>query len=110
MSRYNGREDALNRNDLYKEVLEDRGVQQIVQYRTPKLNFPTEEQFKSILTVDYVWTQGDKFWRIASKHYSDPRLWWVIAQFNRRPTEGHMTPGDVIKIPINLSEALGVLT
>ena len=110
MSRYNTREQALNRQDLYKEVLENRGVQQIVQYRTPVLNFPSEEQFKNMSTVDYTWKQGDRFWRLASKQYGDSRLWWVIAQFNRKPTEGHLLPGDVIKIPTNLTEALGVLT
>jgi nucleoid-associated protein YgaU len=110
MSRYNGRDRATNKNDMYKEVMENRGVNQVIQYRTPILNFPSEEEIRSILTIDHIWVQGDKFWRLASSNYGDPRLWWVIAQFNRKPTEGHLNPGDVIKIPINLSEALGVLT
>ena len=110
MSRYTGRSRGLNNNEMYKEILDDRGVQEIVQYRTPVLKFPSEEDFKRIQTIDYVWNQGDKFWKLAAKQYGDPKLWWVIAQFNRKPTEGHLSPGDVIKIPIDLAVALGAMT
>ena len=95
---------------MYKNVLDERGVKQIEQFRTPILKFPNEESFKEIRAVDYIWKQGDKFWRIASKRYGDPTLWWLIAQFNRKPTEGHLSPGDVIKIPIDVSDALGAMT
>lgn len=109
MSRYNSRLKLLNNEDLYKEVKEDRGVRDVIQYETPVLKFPTEEEFRTIQTIDYTWSQGDQFWRLASSQYGDPTLWWVIAQFNRKPTEGHLSPGDVIKLPINIGDALGVL-
>jgi nucleoid-associated protein YgaU len=108
MSRYNSRTKGLNDAEMYKEVKDDRGVQEIVQFITPVFSFPLEEDLKRIQTVDYTWNQGDQFWRLASKHYGDPKMWWVIAQFNRKPTEGHLSPGDVIKIPIELSVVLGV--
>jgi len=110
MSRFNGRNRATNSNEMYKNVLDERGVKQIEQFRTPTLKFPNEESFKEIRTVDYTWKQGDKFWRIASRRYGDPTLWWLIAQFNRKPTEGHLNPGDVIKIPIDVADALGAMT
>ena len=94
---------------MYEKIMDDRGVKQIVQYTTPGLKYPTEEEVLKIRTVDYTWKQNDKFWRLSSSHYGDPKLWWVIAQFNRKPTEMHLSPGDVIKIPINLSIALGVM-
>jgi nucleoid-associated protein YgaU len=108
MSRYNSRTKGLNDAEMYKEVKEDRGVQEIVQFITPVFSFPLEEDLKRIQTVDYTWNQGDQFWRLASKYYGDSKMWWVIAQFNRKPTEGHLSPGDVIKIPIELSVVLGV--
>ena len=110
MSRYNGRNRATNSTEMYKEILEKRGVEQIIQYTTPSLKSPSDEERRKIRTLDHVWRSGDKFWRLAAENYSDPKLWWVIAQFNQKPTEGHLTPGDLIKIPIDLSIVLGVLT
>ena len=110
MSRYNGRNKANNNSSMYQQVCEDRGVKNIVQYTTTSLKFPTEEDFKRIQTIDHVWDQGDMFWRLASKHYGDPRLWWVIAHFNRKPTEGHIESGELIKIPVDLAVVLGAIT
>ena len=110
MSRYKGRHKVVNDTELYKNILDKRGVEQIVQYTTPRLFLPDGEGFNGIRTVDYIWRSGDKFWRLAAEHYSDPKLWWVIAQFNRKPTEGHLIPGDLIKIPIDLGMALGAIS
>ena len=109
MSRYNGRDKAINSNEMYKNTFEDRGVKEIEQFRTPELSFPSREEEKRITTINYVWRQGDRYWRLAAKQYGDPNLWWVIAQFNKKPTEGHLSPGDTIKIPIDLSVVLGAM-
>jgi len=110
MSRYNGRDKAINKAEMYEKLLKQRGTQKILQYTTAQLKFPNEEEFNAIRTTEYVWKMGDKFWKIAYDHYGDTQLWWLIAQFNRKPTEGHMSPGDVLKIPIDLSVILGALS
>jgi nucleoid-associated protein YgaU len=107
MSRYNNRRKGTNDLEQYEKILDDRGVRRITQYTTPQLKFPDEETLLRIRTTDYTWRQGDKFWRLASMHYNDPKLWWVIAQFNTKPTEAHLSPGDVIKIPVDLAVILG---
>lgn len=109
MSRYNTRKKAVNTEEMYENILENRGVKRIVQYTTPILMCPSEEEELRIQTMEYVWKQGDRYWRLASQHYGDPSLWWVIAQFNKKPTEGHLEPGNTIKIPLNLEAVLGVL-
>jgi nucleoid-associated protein YgaU len=110
MSRYSGRRKAINEEEIYEDILSRRGVNQIVQYTTPRFKKLTEEDKIRIRTEDYVWRAGDKFWRLAEQKYGDPTLWWVVAQFNNKPTEQHLQPGDVIKIPLELSIVLGVLT
>ena len=110
MSRYNSRRKASNNSEMYENILEDRGVVEIIQYTTPTLKCPSEEEVLGIPTIDYVWSQGDKYWRLASKYYGNPKLWWVIAQFNKKPTESHLNPGDTLKIPTDLGMTLGVLT
>lgn len=110
MSRYNGRRRGLNDEEMYEDILSRRGVNEIVQYTTPKFKQILEEDRLRVKTVEYVWRAGDKFWRLASQNYGDASLWWVIAQFNNKPTEHHLSPGDVINLPIDLSVALGVLS
>ena len=110
MSRYNNRRKGSNSEEMYETILEERGVKEIIQYTTPTLKYPTDEEALRIRTVDYTWRQGDRFWRLAARHYGDPNLWWVIAQFNKKPIEGLLAPGDVIKIPLNLAVALGALS
>jgi nucleoid-associated protein YgaU len=110
MSRYKGRNKGTNDSEMYKDMLEKRGLEKLVQYTTPTLNFPNDDELNRIRTIDYSWKVGDKFWRLASENYSDPKLWWVIAQFNQKPTEGHLEPGDIIKIPLDLAVVLGALS
>ena len=95
---------------MYEDVLEARGTRQIVQYTTPALKFPAPEDYRRIQTVDHVWKNGDKFWRIAAQRYGDPKLWWLIAQFNQKPTEHHVIAGEIIKIPLDLAVALGAMS
>ena len=109
MSRYNSRIKATNNSELYEKMFEDRGVKKVIQYRTPTLKYPTDEEIKSLRRVKYTWKMGDMFWRLADKYYSDPKLWWVIAQFNKKPTEADMEIGDEIEIPLEISKILGVL-
>ncbi len=109
MSRFNSRVKAVNDNEMYENTLEKRGVKEVVQYTTTELIYPDEEEKKRINVVKHFWSQGDKFWKLAFQFYGDQSLWYVIAQWNQTPTEGHLTPGDIIEIPTNLSVVLGAI-
>ena len=109
MSRYKSRQVASNKDQLYQEVFEERGVKGIIQFTTPSFRRPTDELLSTINTKKYVWTVGDRYWRLAEKFYNDRNLWYIIARFNNKPTEGHLKPGDTIKIPTNAERALEVL-
>ena len=109
MSRYSKRMIVKNQEEMYSEVLEKRGVKFITQYTTPTFKRLTDEQINSIPYEKYVWTVGDRFWRIAQTRYNDRKLWWIIARFNNKPTEGHVSPGDEIKIPTDILKARELL-
>ena len=51
----------------------------------------------------HIWNTGDRFSKLAAEHYGDPTLWWVIAYFNKKPTDGHVKVGDQILIPEDIS-------
>ena len=43
---------------------------------------------------------------MAAKHYGDPKLWWVVAWYNKRPTDAHYNIGDKVFIPKPLEKIL----
>ena len=109
MSRYDERVLSINDDEQYKNLLDKRGVKNIEQYRTPEKEVFEQEVYDSIETINYVWKYGDMYWKLSSKAYGDPQYWWVIASFNKRPTESHNKIGDTLKIPVSLADALQVV-
>ena len=87
MSRFNSRVRAINDDEMYENTLEERGVKQIIQYTTEELIYPDEEEKERINVVKHAWTQGDKFWKLALKFYGDQTLWYIIAQWNKAPSD-----------------------
>lgn len=106
MSRYSGRKTFINNNELYKEYLKERGLPMVKHYATPRLRHPTVEEIDTLQLVGHTWSTGDRFYKIAFDNYGDSRLWWVIAWFNQKPTESHLTLGDTIIIPFPLEKVL----
>jgi len=105
-TRYNNREKTINRNKLYKKFFEDRNVKFIRQYRTPELDYPTPDQIRQLTVLSHVWKSGDRYYKLAFQYYGNAKYWWVIAWFNKKPTEGHLKIGDVIRIPSPLDKLL----
>ena len=101
MSRYDKRSKATNRSVQYKEVFDEKGVQKIEQFRTPRIR-----NMGQLSTIKHVWVNGDTFWKLAHDNYGDTKYWYVIAQYNSLPTEAHLKEGDTVEIPTNLTLAL----
>lgn len=106
MSRYFGRTRFFNQKEMYEDVFEDREVDGIRQYTTPVLNHITKKQISSLTVVSHIWTTGDRYFKLAHDHYGDSSKWWVIAWYNRKPTESHLTYGDIVYIPHPLDQVL----
>ena len=106
VGRYSGRKVQYNDNELYDEQLDNRGLKFIRHFETPVLNYPTNAQRKNLKTFGHVWVFGDRYWKLAAEHYGDPGYWWIIAWFNKKPTESHVSPSDVLQIPEPLERVL----
>ena len=109
MSRYTDRRKALNDKEQYDKLFEKRGVRQIVQYRSPSAKYVSDEKLARIRCHNVTWYSGLSFEKLASEYYGDPTHWWVIAGFNRKPTESHVEMGEVIRVPKSLADALRVV-
>ena len=105
-NRMDTRRELLNEEEEYSEVFEERGVKYIVQYDSPHLSYPSADDIAKMSLVPHVWSRGDRYYKLAHKHYNDSRYWWVIAWFNQRPTESHVELGEVIQIPKPLDYVL----
>ena len=105
-SRLSGREIFENSNILYDEKFKEKDLQKILQYETQYLLFPSVEELSDISFDTRTWKVGDRLHKIAFELYGDSRYWWVIAQFNNKPTEHHFKVGDVYYVPLDLEDAL----
>jgi nucleoid-associated protein YgaU len=96
-----------NLNDLsLKEVIESRSVKSISHFNTSNLKFPTIEQISSFRIVKYTWKSNDKYWKLSTQFYGDPKYWWVIAWFNKKPLESMINMEEQISIPLPLIDVL----
>ena len=106
MPRHGDEKLIENTNDFYEEFFEKRNLTKITHYATPKLPKLTAEIRSKFVTGRHVWKQGDKFHKLASQYYGDPKLWWVIAWFNKVPNEGMLKSGKLLLIPQPLTRIL----
>tara|TARA_R110002020_G_scaffold59590_5_gene162359 strand:- start:2950 stop:3291 length:342 start_codon:yes stop_codon:yes gene_type:complete len=109
-TRYDERLVLTNDLEEYAKVFEQRGVKQIKHYSTAKLHYPTPDEIMGLQRVQHVWKVGDRYYKLAAQYYGIATFWWVIAHYNKKPTESQLSPGDVIYIPLPLARVLGYLT
>ena len=105
-NRLSNREIFKNMNILYDEKFKQKDLQRINQLDTAHIIFPSNESLASLSYDTRVWQVGDRLHKIAYQTYGDSRYWWVIAQFNKKPTDHHFKVGDIFYVPLNLEEAL----
>ena len=106
MSRYYNRVVANNNNQSYTEFLEEKQIKSIRQYTSPEFNKISAIERSKLKRVSLTWKLGDRLWKYAADFYNDPSLWWVIAWYNQKPTEGHFQIGDTILIPLPIESVL----
>jgi nucleoid-associated protein YgaU len=107
-TRYRNRQIVRNTNELYETFLEDRDLKVIRHYRTPVIEHPTSRQRSQLRHKKVIWKHGDRFWKLAAKHYGNPKYWWVIAWYNQRPTEASVKLGSALLIPTPLEKVLAL--
>jgi hypothetical protein len=109
-SRYDTRRIFFNQEALYEEIFDERHVSGIRHYSSPRLGYPTRVQMYSLTKKGHIWSVGDRFYKLAIENYGSAQYWWVIALFNRRPTDADVKAGDNIIIPLPLEKVLPLLT
>jgi len=93
-----------------KDIIEKRNIKFITHYETSKLKYPTVEQIQRFTIINHIWKFNDRYWKLSSTYYGDPKYWWVIAWYNKKPIEASLQLGDKLYIPTPLSEVLEAIT
>lgn len=106
MSRYDGRTLFKNQDESYDHIFEEREVPYIRHYGTPRMLVPNVRQRMDLTRVEHIWAVGDRFYKLAIKHYGSASYWWVIALYNQTPTESSLRVGDTLIIPLPLDRVL----
>ena len=97
--RYIDREVKRNVNRMYNNFFFNRGVNFITQFTTPTFEYPDDLLIRDLNIKKEVWKTGDRMFKYAHNEYGDVNYWWVIAFFNKKPTDNHFELGDMIYIP-----------
>jgi len=104
--RYYDRQAYTNANSSYREILKNRNTSAPFQFVTPRFFYLSSDHISNLSTKVHIWKYGDRYYKLAQKHYDDPKLWWIIAYFNEKPTEGHVKLGDKLYIPFPIDLVL----
>ena len=107
-TRYDYRTIFYNENELYDKIFEERHVKGIRHYDSPDFDFPTQAEIGRLTNKTHVWKTGDRYYKLAIENYGSARHWWVIALYNRKPTEASLTVGDVVYVPYPLEDVLRI--
>ena len=97
-----------NSSPLYSTQFLNRGIRFVNQYETAVLKYPQPSELAELQSEIHIWGMGDRFFKLAQQHYGDAKLWWVIAWFNKTPTEFHLKPGVALAIPKPLETILTI--
>lgn len=108
-SRYKERNKIKNLRQSFSEHLKKRDVNSITHYLTPKFLHTDPNKKYQISEYVHIWKQGDRLYKLAYEHYSDSELWWIIAWYNKKPTEAHFKIGDKILIPQPIEIILDIM-
>jgi hypothetical protein len=97
--RFQNRKLISNQSENFEELFRQRSVKMIKHYSSGTLKYPNSQQLAELNIITENWKLGDRLYKFAYDHYGDMRLWWIIAWFNKKPTENDFQIGDQVLIP-----------
>ena len=105
ISRYKETGTIFNSDPDYKQTFKERFARKglnelqrkkvIKHLETLELNYPNLNELLRISTKEHMWGPGDRFYKLA--------------YFNKKPTDHHAKPGDLIVVPMPLVDILEII-
>jgi hypothetical protein len=108
-SRYKETRKNKNISEMFSEHFKKRDVTNITHYLTPKFTHTDPDKNYQITEYKHIWSRDDKLYKLAYEHYGNSELWWIIAWYNKKPTESHFQIGDEVLIPKPIEIVLSIM-
>ena len=97
----------INNDPIYQNLLQRKRKLAFRQYTTPTVpDLRRRLNSANIETVPHIWKTGDRYYKLALQYYNNSSLWWIIAAYNQKPTEGSLRKGDVLLVPVPIETVL----
>jgi len=106
MGRNIDRRIVYNDSEAVAIMLARRGKESVEHYGKIDINPIFLEDRAALNTKKHVFTIGDRLFKLAYKEYGDSQYWYLLAWWNKKPTDFHCKVGDVIYIPFPLQDVL----
>jgi len=100
---------TIPKKKTFNELVIDRRQNFVEHYETTTISNLTQEQLNSLSIEIHIWKLGDKYHKLSSIYYGDAKYWWIIAYFNKKPTDAHIAIGDKLMIPTPLEKVLNII-
>jgi hypothetical protein len=99
-------------NKLRPEIFHRRDLTEVRQYARLEFNSPDAEdqETMAIETHERIMAVGERMSKWAYEFYGSVEYWWVIAWYNKKPTDSHIQLGEVVSIPKDLEYAIYIAT
>jgi len=94
---------------VYSEKFESNKKKFLPIKETIEIDYPSFNEILDMDFYDHIWTMGDRYYKLADLYYGNSRYWWIIAWFNKKPTESHINNGDIIRVPKSIGTILSTL-
>jgi hypothetical protein len=109
--RYNKRSVLNDTRPINRKRIVERNSNSVTYYSADSLKHPTQEDYNRVGSRPVIWDHTTRLTKLSNQYFGSFEYWWVIAWWNKKPTDAHFNIGDVVYIPNNLTlalEALGV--
>lgn len=108
-NRYSKTNKLLNNSPIYKQLLNEKNLKNLVQYATFNFNNLKNINQYNFDSTTHIVEPFERLYMISQKYYGSPEYGWLIAYTNKISNELEIKSGDPLIIYLPLESVLELL-
>jgi hypothetical protein len=108
-NRYNKVQKVINNSEQYEDLLKQKGLNTLVQYKTFDFSKLKNLDITSLDSIIHIVQPFERLYNISQKYYGAPEYGWLICYLNKLSSELEIKSGDGLIIYIPLQSILGMI-
>lgn len=110
-SRNDYRNIVINDSFLRESIHDRRHAEKIkILTKIPSNSITEEDKLNGIYEKMETFEISTKMYKLSNKYYGSPDYWWLIAWYNKKPTDSHFKVGDPVYIPLPFEKMISIAT